>query len=470
MKPLHAAWLLSATSAALILTGCATPPEIDIAQLPSPPLAFKEARGDAGAGTPLPASGAWWKTFDDPVLDQLVQRALERNDRIHVAAARLDAARALVRAADARRAPQIGVGASAFRGTQPQTGSVPLTRLGAGVNLSYEVDVLGKLSRVTDVARLDSEEREALLRSARLMVQAEVAQAYFSLRALDMEAEIVRGTVIAYAGTLRLTESRLRAGEVSELDVARVRTEVATTEAEAVALERRRAQLEHAVAVLVGEPASEFNVAARPWNATLPIIPAGVPATVLTRRPDVTAAQRQLLAAQARVGVAQSAWFPDLQLTAAGGFASPDLSDLFKWSARSWGLGALLALPLFDGGKRDAGVRAAQAEMDAAFASYREQVLVAFRDVEDQLSALRLLSEEARVQDVAVSSAGRATALSAARYRNGVIGQLEFLDAQRSELRSRREGVQVRAAQYQTTVALVRALGGSWDDCPFCQR
>jgi multidrug efflux system outer membrane protein len=184
---------------------------------------------------------------------------------------------------------------------------------------------------------------------------------------------------------------------------------------------------------------------------------------VLARRPDVAAAQRQLQAAQARVGVAQAAWFPSVQLTAAGGYASPELSDLFKWSARAWSVGALLSLPVFDGGRRSAGIQAATAEMDAALASYREQVLVAFKDVEDELSALRLLSEQAQAQGTAVDSAARATALSGSRYRNGMISQLELLDAQRSELRNRRQAAQVRAAQYQATVGLIRALGGGWE-------
>jgi len=213
----------------------------------------------------------------------------------------------------------------------------------------------------------------------------------------------------------------------------------------------------------VGDVASSFSLAPADWNATLPLIPAGVPSTVLARRPDVAASQRQLLAAQARVGVAQAAWFPDVQLTAAGGYASSDLSNLFKWSARAWGIGALLSVPLFDGGRRNAGIDAAKADMDGALALYREQVLVAFRDVEDELSDLRLLGERAQAETTAVTSASRATALSGSRYRNGLISQLELLDAQRSELRNRREAARVRAAQYQATVGLIRALGGSWD-------
>jgi multidrug efflux system outer membrane protein len=199
------------------------------------------------------------------------------------------------------------------------------------------------------------------------------------------------------------------------------------------------------------------------WKTQLPVIPAGVPGTVLARRPDVSAAQYAMLAAQARVGVAQAAWFPNVTLTASGGFASAELADLFKWSARSWLIGGLLSLPLFDGGRRQAGIDNASAEFDGAVMRYREQILVAFRDVEDQLSALRLLAEQAEAQSRAVSSASRSTSLSEVRYRNGFVSQLDLLDAQRSELRNRRQEVQIRSAQYQATVALVRALGGSWD-------
>jgi multidrug efflux system outer membrane protein len=214
----------------------------------------------------------------------------------------------------------------------------------------------------------------------------------------------------------------------------------------------------------VGEVSSEFSVPVAEWNTALPVIPAGVPGTVLARRPDVSAAQSGMLAAQARVGVAKAAWFPDVTLTASGGYASPELSDLFKWSARAWGVGALLSLPIFDGGRREAGIRGSHAQLDEAVARYREQVLVAFRDVEDQLSALRLLAEQADAQARAVAAASRTTSLSDARYRNGLVSQLDLLDARRSELRNRRQALQVRSAQYQATVGLVRALGGGWGE------
>jgi multidrug efflux system outer membrane protein len=453
-------------AAALFLAGCATAP----AEMPAPiaaPAQFKEAGPAWTVATPAEAQdrGAWWKVFADPVLDGLVDRAAAGNTSIQEAAARLAQARALVRSTNADRAPQLGVGASAARGAGANTanGSTPATLVTAGANLSYELDLFGRLARTSDAAALDASAREALLQSTRLLVQAEVAQTYLALRAIDTERALVRETVSAYEGTLRLTQRRHQAGDIAELDVARVESELASTESEALALDRRRAELEHALALLVGDAASDFTLRAGEWTTALPRIPAGIPATVLTRRPDVSAAQSSLLAAQARLGVARVAWFPNLSLTAAGGYASPELGDLFKWSARAWGVGALLSLPIFDGGRREAGVQGAQAQLDAAAAGYRGQVLVAFKEVEDQLSALRLLQEQAQAQARAVTSAKRATVLSESRYRNGLDSQLELLDARRSELRNRRQELEVRAGQYQATVSLIRALGGGWE-------
>lgn len=461
---LHALTRLTPLIAALALAGCATALPPTDAGLPATPAAFSEGSGLWTTAAPAEAQsrGQWWKAFGDAQLDALVERAEAGSTSIQASAARLAQARAVLGATDANRALQVGLGAGASREAQRGLGVAPNTVLNAGAQLSYELDLFGRLAKASDAAELDVRSREALLQSTRLLVQAQIAQSYFALRALDTERALVRGTVEAYRDTLRLTERRYQAGDVAELDLARVRSEVAATEAQALALERERAQLEHAIALLVGEPASGFRLAVADWGAAPPQVPAGVPSTVLARRPDVSAAQSALLAAQARVGVAQAAWFPQLALTANGGFASSELSDLFRSSARAWGVGALLSLPLLDGGRREAGVASARAELDAALAGYREQVLVAFKDVEDELASLRLLAEQGEVQGQAVDAATRATTLSETRYRNGLVSQLELLDARRSELRNRREALQVRSAQYQATVRLIRALGGSW--------
>lgn len=417
---------------------------------------------------PLPADARWWSVFNDPVLDGLIERAVANNTDIQQAAARLAQARAIARTVDADRSVQVGLGASAGRGAgvDKAQGTRPASLFTASAGASYELDLFGRLAGASKAAELDAQSREALLQSARLLVQAEVAQTYMGVRALDAERQIMSDTVAAYRNTLDLTERRQRAGDLGELDVVRVRTELASTESDALAVDRQRAMLEHALAVVVGDLASNFSLGVDDWKTVLPVIPAGVPSTMLERRPDVLAAQKTVLAAQARVGVAQTAWFPTIALTGAGGYASTDLSDLLQWSARSWGVGALLSLPLLDGGRREAGVQGATAEFDGAMAGYRSQVLVAFKEVEDQLAALRLLAEQSQVQDLAVSSAVRATVLSDSRYRNGVISQLDLLDARRSELRNRRQALLVRSLQYQATVGLVRALGGGWETRP----
>jgi multidrug efflux system outer membrane protein len=450
----------------LVLAGCATSlPEISADKLPEPaPAEFKE-RWTVAAPAEAQPRGEWWKAFNDPVLDGLIERANQGNASVRVAAARLAQARAFARATDAERSLQVGVGASAARAQGLVGGNAGPARslFIAGADLSYEVDLFGRLSHAAEAAVRDAQSREGLLQSARLLVQAEVAQNYLALRALDDERVLVRTTLNAYRETHALTERRWRAGDVAELDVARASTEVSSTESELLALDRRRAQLESALAVLVGENPSKFSLAEAEWRTALPQIPAGIPSTVLTRRPDVSAAQNTMLAAQSRVGVAKAAYFPNIALTGFAGYGSTDLGDLFNWSSRAWLLGAIFSLPLLDGGRRKAGIEATSAELDAAVARYREQVLVAFKDVEDQLVALRLLTEQAEAQGRAVASAGRTTSLSGARYRAGYVSQLELLDAQRSELRNRREALEVRSARYQSTVALVRALGGGWE-------
>lgn len=474
-QPLRAA--LAPLMAALVLAGCATAPSglpdmATPAQFKEAPTARATAPGEGQWTRAVPAEsqprGEWWRAFRDPILDSLVERAVRDeggNTSIQQAVARVRQARALARITDADRSLQLGAGAGATRqqGLDRNQSNRPSTLINAGLTASYELDLFGRLSRTSEAARLDAQQREALLQSTRLLVQAEVAQTYLALRAVDAERVLVRDNVEAYRDTLRLTQRRQQAGDVADLDVARVQTEVSATESDAIALDRRRAELEHALAVLTGEPPASFGIRPENWTTALPSIPAGVPATVLTRRPDVAASQAAVLAAQARVGAAQAAYFPDIALTAGGGFASPEIGDLFKWSARSWGIGALLSLPILDGGRREAGVQNASGQLDEALADYRAQVLNAFKDVEDQLSAIRLLQEQAQVQQTAVDSARRATQLSDTRYRNGYISQLDLLDARRSELRNQRQALQVKAAQYQAAVGLVRALGGGWD-------
>lgn len=450
------------------LAACRTAPPAT-PDLPATPVAFKESRGWVQAA---PAEGQprgpWWTVFADPELDRLVDAAMRNNTSIHVAAAHLEKARALAGIAEANRMPQAGAGAGVSRQGGPLINAAgdSGTLWNVFANLSYELDLFGRLAGERDAARLDAESRAALLQSVRLLVQADVAQTFFALRAIDGERALVRATIASQGETLRTVERRFALGSVSALDVERLRTDLAETETELLALERRRAELEHALAILSGESASSFSLADAGLGAHLPSIPPGIPATLLTRRADVAAAQRGVLAAQARVGVAQTAWFPNLQLTTAQGLASDSLRTLIASAAHAWSVGALLSLPIFDGGRREAAVRGASADYVAAVANYRERVLTAFKDVEDQLAALRILAEQDRVQATAANSARRTTQLAASRYASGFASQLELLDAQRGELRLRRHALQVRGAQYQSTVGLIRALGGGWEQSP----
>lgn len=447
--------------AALVLAGCATEPLPASHPMPVTPAAYAHAAA-ASSAVDIPAT--WWRLFDDPVLDALEDRAAAHSPTLQAAAAQLARARALARTTDATRWPQVGVSASSgrqggdFFRAQGEAGTLHELRLDA----SWELDVFGRLAQASRAARLDAAASESLLADARLLVEADVAQAYFSLRALDAERALMRETVAAYRETLGLTDKRFAAGDVGELDVAQSRTEVASVESQALALDRRREALESALAVLVGELPGAAIVADGRWAERLPEVPAGLPSAMLARRPDLAAARSALEASQARLGVARDAWFPDLALTASAGGASPQLSDLFKASAGLWAADALLSLPLLDGGRREAGVQAAAATADEASARYRGQVLLAFKDVEDQLASLTLLKAQAGAQAQAVGASERALQLSDARYRHGVVSQLELLDARRTTLANRRLAVQVRGAQFEATVGLVKALGGGW--------
>jgi len=447
--------------AALVLAGCASVPVPEPHALPATPAAFTNASPATGAPV---AQGGWWRIFADPVLDGLEDRAMAHSTTVQTAAARLVQARAITRTTDAARYPQLGLSLSSgraggdFNRAQDLSGTLHQLRLDA----SYEVDLVGRLSRASRAARLDERAAESLLADARLLVQADVAQTYFAIRALDAERALVRDTVAAYRETLSLTQRRFAAGDVSDLEVARVRTEVASNESQALALDRARVQLETALAVLTGDVPGQTALAQAQWAEALPSVPAGLPSAMLERRPDVAAARANFEAEQLRVGIAQDAWFPSLSLTAAAGGASAQLSDLFKASAGLWAVNALLNLPLLDGGRREAGVQSAGAQADEAAARYREQVLQAFKDVEDQLSGLTLLQAQREAQAEAVSAAERAMALTDSRYRNGAISQLDLLDSRRTTLANRRVALQVKAAQFQATIALVKALGGGW--------
>ena len=477
---------LSPLFAALLLAACSTPAfkQPEIAAVP----AFKEAQAPATRtapdgttwkiGQPAEAQprGEWWRVFHDPSLDALVAEAAANNQSLTVAAARVRQARAIAGIAEADRIPQIGVDAGAQRTRlsslealqAPGTPVAPVTSYSARLSASYEIDLFGRVSANVAAARLDTGAVEATYRSVLLSLQADVAQTYFRLRSLNAELATVERTVRLREESVRVTGRRFELGDIGEFDLARARTELATSRAEAIGLQRQRTTAEHALAVLLGKPASMFTAPASPLEdaSGLPLIPAGLPSSLLERRPDIASAQRTMEAANARIGVARSAMFPALSIGANGGGVAGTVGDVFKWSSRSWLLGAALSMPLIDGGRNRNNVARSEAALDEAVGTYRQSVLTAFAEVEDNLAGLRILAGQSYETEQALVSARRSSDLAQKLYDAGRGSYLELLDAQRNQAAVERSAVQLRGDRAVTTVALIRALGGGWDGTP----
>jgi multidrug efflux system outer membrane protein len=471
--------------AALLLTACGTPvfkqPTIDT------PAAFKEpqrasdevrtaadgSRWKLGHPAEQQPRGQWWLAFDDPALTALIGKATRNNANLAAAAARVRQARAIAGIASADHVPQVGVDVGAQRarlaplqaGLPPDAPLAPQNSYHASLGASYEVDLFGRVSSNVAAAHGDAAASEATYRSVLLSLQADVAQQYFRLHATDAELDTVERTVRLRDETVKLNQRRFDLGDIGEFDLARAKTELATTRADAIGLQRRRATIEHALAVLLGEPAAAFTAGRSPLpeSVLIPSIPAGLPSSLLERRPDIAAAQRTMEASNARIGVARAAMFPALTLSASGGGVGGTLADVFAWSNRSWMLGALLSTPLVDGGRNKANVARSEAALEESVAAYRQSVLVAFAEVEDNLAGLRILSAQTARIDEAVASARRSAKLAQKRYDAGRSSYLELLDAQRNLAAVERSAVRLRGDRAVTTVALIRALGGGWD-------
>ncbi len=463
-------WKLTLLTAALLLAGCSTvkPPEQVTLDLPSQ---YREAGQLDGAWKKAePADnvdrGQWWHIYRDAELNGLVEQATQSNPNLAVAVARVKEARAIAGIVDANRGFQLngGIGPTRTRdSTTPAT-----TEWRAQLNAAYEVDLIGRLSDESRAAALDAEAQEAAYRSILLTLQADVAQQYFAIRSLDTELDILQKTVALRQEEVRLVQYRYNVGDTSELDLAKAKTELAVVPAEEESVKRLRAQQDHALAVLLGKAPAQFTLAAAPLEANKVIVPVGLPADLLERRPDIAQAQRQLAAASARIGAAKAAFFPRLVLTGTAGYESNELGDLFKWSSRSWVLGPLigtaLSLPIFDGGRNKANLARANAGYEALVANYRQQVLVGFQDVENNLSALRTLDRQIGFQAQAVSSAQRAAHLADVRYKNGSASYFEVIDAQRTSLAAERAQSRSQGERSLASVGLIRALGGGWGE------
>lgn len=467
--------------ALLVLAGCSLAPTYEAPSTPAT-ATFKEApqaltQAEAGTWkTAQPsedvARGEWWKIFEDSRLNDLEQRALDANQNLKAAAARVKEARAMNQAARAGLFPSLGAGfgptrerVSAASLFEPDGTNVPQQTLWrAQASASYEVDLFGRVASTVDAARADTQRNEALYRSVLLALQADVAQNYFELRELDAEAEVFAHAVQLREQALKLVKRRYAEGEITELDVSRTQAELATARSDAMTVQRLRAASEHSLAVLLGSVPAEFSMAAEPLKPVDLRIPPGLPSSLLERRPDIAAAERAMAAANSRIGIAKAAFFPSLTLTGTGGFESATLGDLFKWSSRAFLLGPLagtaLNIPVFDGGRRKGNLANARAVYEEDVANYRQQVLVAFREVEDNLSDMRILEAQTRTQNEAVEASQRAADLSRVRYTEGAVNYLDVIDAERTVLQARRAALQLHGVQAASTVNLIRALGG----------
>lgn len=420
--------------------------------------------------------GEWWTVFGDETLNGLESEASAANPDLKAAAARVRQSRASLDAARSAWFPDLNAGfgptrerlSPASQGLPQNANVPPMTLWRAQATVSYEADLFGRVSSNVAAVRADSQQSEALYRSVQLALQADVAATYFSLRELDAEQALYRRTVALREEGVKLVQHRFDEGEVSELDLAQAKNLLATAQAESVGVARQRAAAEHSLAILLGKAPANFSFAEQPLAPVVARVPPGLPSALLERRPDIAAAERAMAAANARIGLAKSAFFPQLDITGAFGYESARLSDLFLWTSRTFLLGPFagtaLTLPLFDGGRRRANLNAAHAQYDEDVERYRSQVLTAFREVEDSLADVRLLDDQIRAQGDAVKAAERAQHLSQTQYREGQVSYLDVLDSERSVLSAQVQASQLAGAQAVSTVNLIRALGGGWGD------
>ena len=466
-----------------LLAGCMVGPNYRRPPAASP-TAFKEPPPpNWKSATPrdeIPR-GKWWTLFGDPQLDALEEQVSVSNQSIAQAEAQFRAARAAAGVARGGLFPTVTGGASATRsrsgsgrgGTTllSSPGGTPGTSTSAGstvsiyqvpVDVSYEVDVWGKVRRLIESSVATAQASAGDLETIRLSLQAELAVDYFELHGLDAQQLLLSTTADAYRKALDLTTNRYNQGVASGVDVAQAQTQLETTRAQAIDLGVQRSQLEHAIAVLTGKAPSELTISQAPVGVQPPAVPLALPSELLERRPDIAANERRMAAANAQVGVQVAAYYPTISLTASGGFESTSLADLFSWPSRFWSLGASAVETLFNGGTRRAATEQARANYDAAVAAYRQTVLTAFQDVEDNLSALRVLDAEAAQQQIAVTAAERSLALSNYRYQGGITTYLEVITAQAAALANERTAVDILTRRMTAAVNLVKALGGGW--------
>ena len=454
-----------------LLAGCVVGPNYHRPPVQAPAAYKTEGPWRVAAPKDSIPKGAWWEIFNDAELDNYEQQLLSANQSLAAAKDRLSEARSLARVATAGYFPTFNADPNASRqrysGHRPEVVTIgrPLTQSTYEIPflLNYEPDLFGKVRRSVQAANASLQSTAADLYNVNLVLTAELAADYFSLRELDAETQVVQESVTIQQKGLQLVEDRHVGGVASGLDLAQQKTLLDSTRTQLYLVQQQRAQFEHAIAVLTGNPASTFSVPVRPLDATPPPVPLGVPSDLLERRPDVATAERQMAYENALVGVATAAFYPQLTIFGGGGVQSTDIANLFTAPSAIWSLGGDLLQPIFQGGRLRANLAATKSAYDESVANYREAVLTAFQQVEDGLSGLNALSQADATQNAAVADARRALELANNRYVGGVTSYLDVITAQSALLTNERLATQLLGQQMVTSVYLVKALGGGWD-------
>ena len=423
--------------------------------------------------------GAWWEIFSNPELNALEDQINISNQNVVAAEAQFRQALALVQVARSAYFPTATAGASATRSLRSRDalGTSSATSAGRTVNdylapltASWAIDVWGRVRRQVESSRASAQASAATLESVRLLTQAQVAQNYFQLRTLDTQKKLLDETVIAYQTSLTLTQNRYASGVASRADVLQAETLLKSTQAQAIDIGVQRAQLEHAIAVLLGKPASTFSIPVAPLIAVPPAVPVGVPSELLERRPDIAVAERNMAAANAQIGVAKAAFFPTVTLNGSVGYESTDTSNWLTWPSRFWSLGAGVSEVIYEGGLRRAQTAAARAAYEATVASYRQTVLTAFQQVEDNLAALRILEGEAQVQDGAVQAARQSVTVALNQYKAGTASYLAVIVVQAQSLNNEITALSIQSRRLTAAVNLIQDLGGGWNAAELAEK
>jgi NodT family efflux transporter outer membrane factor (OMF) lipoprotein len=469
---------LAGSAIALPLAGCMVGPDY---KQPSTPMTetYKEISPAVyrGAGTWVTAQprddalrGAWWKIFGDGELDALEDELTGANQQLRIAEANFRQARAAIGVARSQEFPTLSLGSTtaSIQNSSHQPYSLapnpqPQGLFQLPIDLTYEIDVWGSIRRNVAAAREEAQASAADLATAALSLHAELALDYIELRAADAQAQLLNDTVKAYTQALSLTQSRLAGGEAPASDVAQAQTQLDTVQVQATDIGVARAQYEHAIAILIGRPPAAFSLPPRPLTLRPPAIPVGLPSELLQRRPDIAAAERRMAEANERIGIAQAAYYPAVNLSALTGFEGNSLATWFGWPSLFWAVGLSVTQTVFEGGLRRAQSAQALAVYDGAVANYRQTTLGAFQQVEDNLSALRILADEARQQEEAVRSAQNSVRIFTNRYVGGEDAYLQVINAQTFELANERNDVDIRRRRMEASVLLVKALGGGWN-------